>query len=64
MGIGAILAAEGCMNSLQRAWLTGLLLATSAWAQDPAPGYPRRPIRLIVPFSAGGAGDACSAPPG
>ena len=46
------------MNSLQYAWLAGLLLAASAWAQDPAPGYPGRPIRVIVPFPAGGAADA------
>src|SRR5438034_10967211 len=46
------------MNSLQRAWLAGLLLAASAWGQDPAPGYPGRAIRLIVPFPAGGAADA------
>ena len=46
------------MNSLQRAWLAGLLLAAPAWAQDAAPGYPGRAIRLIVPFPAGGAADA------
>ncbi len=45
------------MNSLRCAWLVGLLLAASAWAQDPAPGYPGRPIRVIVPFPAGGAAD-------
>ena len=47
------------MNSLQRAGLAaGLLLAASAWGQDPAPGYPGRAIRFIVPFPAGGAADA------
>jgi tripartite-type tricarboxylate transporter receptor subunit TctC len=46
------------MNSLQYAWLAGFLLAASAWAQDPAPGYPGRPVRIIVPFPAGGAADA------
>src|SRR5690242_13820976 len=46
------------MNSLRCAWLAGLLFAASAWAQDPAPGYPGRAIRVIVPFPAGGAADA------
>jgi tripartite-type tricarboxylate transporter receptor subunit TctC len=45
-------------NSLQRAWLAGLLLAAPAWAQDPAAAYPSRAIRIIVPFPAGGAADA------
>ena len=40
------------------AWLPGLLAATPVWAQDPAPGYPNRAIRVIVPFPAGGAADA------
>ena len=40
------------------AWLGGLLAATPVWAQDPAPGYPNRAIRVIVPFPAGGAADA------
>jgi len=46
------------MNSWRWAWLANLLVAASAWAQDPAPGYPSRPIRVIVPFPAGGAADA------
>jgi len=46
------------MNSWRCAWLAGLLVAPCAWAQDPAPGYPARPIRVIVPFPAGGAADA------
>ncbi|HET7200508.1 MAG TPA: tripartite tricarboxylate transporter substrate binding protein [Burkholderiales bacterium] len=46
------------MNSLRCAWLAGLLFAAPAWAQDPAPGYPGRAIRIIVPFPAGGAADA------
>jgi tripartite-type tricarboxylate transporter receptor subunit TctC len=45
------------MNSWRCVWLASLLLAASAWAQDPAPGYPSRPIRVIVPFPAGGAAD-------
>src|SRR3981189_1963050 len=58
MAIWAIWRRRDAMNSLQYAWLAGLLLAASAWAQDPAPGYPGRPIRVIVPFPAGGAADA------
>src|SRR2546423_100425 len=58
MAIGAVWRRRDAMNSLQYAWLAGLLLGASAWAQDPAPGYPGRPIRVIVPFPAGGAADA------
>jgi tripartite-type tricarboxylate transporter receptor subunit TctC len=46
------------MNSWRCAWLAGVLVNALAWAQDPAPGYPGRPIRVIVPFPAGGAADA------
>lgn len=46
------------MKALRCAWLIGPLLATPSWAQDPAPAYPSRPIRIIVPFPAGGAADA------
>jgi len=46
------------MNSLRCAWLACLLFAAFAWAQDRAPGYPSRAIRVIVPFPAGGAADA------
>ncbi len=45
-------------SSLRSAWLAGLLVAVPGWAQDPAPGYPSRAIRVIVPFPAGGAADA------
>jgi tripartite-type tricarboxylate transporter receptor subunit TctC len=38
--------------------LAGLLLASPAWAQEPVAAYPSRPIRIIVPFPAGGAADA------
>jgi tripartite-type tricarboxylate transporter receptor subunit TctC len=57
MAIGAI-RYGGRMNSWRCAWLAGVLMSAFAWAQDPAPGYPARPIRVIVPFPAGGAADA------
>src|SRR5499427_7882528 len=45
------------MRSLSCAWLA-CLLAAPGWAQDPVASYPSRPIRVIVPFPAGGAADA------
>jgi tripartite-type tricarboxylate transporter receptor subunit TctC len=39
--------------SFLAAWLAGLLLSLPAGAQD----YPTRPVRIIVPFSAGGPAD-------
>ena len=46
------------MNAACCAWLAGLLVGIPAWAQDAVPNYPTRPIRVIVPFPAGGAADA------
>jgi tripartite-type tricarboxylate transporter receptor subunit TctC len=46
------------MNALRFAWLASLLAASAAVAQDPAASYPSRPIRIVVPFPAGGAADA------
>ncbi len=40
------------------AWLVGLFVGIPAWAQDAVQTYPTRPIRVIVPFPAGGAADA------
>jgi tripartite-type tricarboxylate transporter receptor subunit TctC len=46
------------MNAIRYAWLAALLAALPAWAQNPPESYPSRPIRVIVPFPAGGAADA------
>src|SRR5215217_1967064 len=35
----------------------GLLAASPALAQDAAAGYPKKPIRIVVPFTAGGTSD-------
>ncbi|HLQ01420.1 MAG TPA: tripartite tricarboxylate transporter substrate-binding protein, partial [Burkholderiales bacterium] len=46
------------MNAIRIACLAALLAAPGALAQDSAANYPNRPIRIIVPFPAGGAADA------
>ena len=46
------------MNARRCAWLVVFAAALPAWAQDPVANYPSRPIRVIVPFPAGGAADA------
>jgi tripartite-type tricarboxylate transporter receptor subunit TctC len=46
------------MKALRWAWLAGAMLATAAAAQTQVALYPARPIRVIVPFPAGGAADA------
>jgi tripartite-type tricarboxylate transporter receptor subunit TctC len=35
----------------------GLVLAGAAFAQAPVPGYPDRPVKMIIPFAAGGPTD-------
>ena len=46
------------MKIIRGAFIVAAFAAASAWAQDPAASYPNRPIRIIVPFPAGGAADA------
>jgi tripartite-type tricarboxylate transporter receptor subunit TctC len=46
------------MRAFVWAGLAASLLAAAAYAQAPAAPYPARPIRIIVPFPAGGAADA------
>ena len=40
------------------AWLAILVVATSAWGQTPAAGYPERPVKIVVPFAPGAGTDA------
>src|SRR5260370_9870306 len=44
---------EGCRAKFGIATLLAIALGTSAYAET----YPERPVRLIVPFSAGGLND-------
>ena len=46
------------MRAFVWAGLAASMLAAAAYAQVPAAPYPARPIRIIVPFPAGGAADA------
>ena len=43
--------------ALLAAACAGLLATTAATAQDAAAGYPKKPIRIVVPFPAGGTSD-------
>jgi len=56
MAIGAIRRMRA--NAIRMACLAALLAAPGTWAQPPAANYPKRAIRVIVPFPAGGAADA------
>lgn len=35
----------------------GATFAACLWAQTPVPGYPSKPIRAVIPFTAGSATD-------
>lgn len=56
----AHITSETCMKkivTLLATALLGVLSAGQASAQDAAAGYPKKPIRIIVPFPAGGTSD-------
>jgi tripartite-type tricarboxylate transporter receptor subunit TctC len=56
--LSIILDVGKSMNARRCAWLVVFAAALPAWAQHPVANYPNRPIRVIVPFPAGGAADA------